>query len=255
MVNNFIIEIKDLNFSYKLKSENYTIFNNINLTLKENEFVCLVGPSGCGKTTLLKIIAGFEKQNSGIVKVFNEEVVGVSYKRGFVFQDDAIFPWMTVYENIAYGLKSRKKSKSFIKERTENYLEIVGLKEFRNNYPKELSTGMRKRVDIARVLANDPEILLMDEPFGALDAFTKELLQIKLTEIWENYKKTLLFVTHDLEEALFLGDTIALMQINPDEDLQLYTVPFKRKRSIFLKTDIEFQKMRSKIMKDFTLES
>ena len=129
MVNNFIIEIKDLNFSYKLKSENYTIFNNINLTLKENEFVCLVGPSGCGKTTLLKIIAGFEKQNSGIVKVFNEEVVGVSYKRGFVFQDDAIFPWMTVYENIAYGLKSRKKSKSFIKERTENYLEIVGLKK------------------------------------------------------------------------------------------------------------------------------
>ncbi len=255
MAENTIIEIKDLSFSYKTKKGNYNIFKNLNLNVKQNEFICVVGPSGCGKTTLLKIIAGFEKQYSGIVKAFNEEITGISYRRGVVFQDDAVFPWMTVYKNIEYGLRSRRMPTKYIKEKVENYLKIVGLEKFKNNYPKELSTGMRKRVDVARVLANDPEIILMDEPFGALDAFTKETLQIKLVKIWENFKKTLVFITHDLEEALFLGDRIVLIPTNPNEPVKFYKVPFKRPRETLLKTHVKFQKMRNDIMKDFILES
>jgi NitT/TauT family transport system ATP-binding protein len=248
------IEIQNLSFSYSTKKKTFNVCNNINLKIRENEFICLVGPSGCGKTTLLKIIAGFEKPTSGKVYEHGIEIKGMSYKRGVVFQEDAVFPWLTVYDNVEYGLKSRGIQQKIRKEIVEHYINLVGLSKFKYSYPKELSTGMKKRVDIARVLANEPTITLMDEPFGALDAFTKETLQIKLIQIWESSKKTLIFVTHDLEEALFLGDRIALMKVEPNLPLQLYDIPFPRPRISSLKIHAEFQKMRSSIMQDFIYE-
>ena len=245
------IEIRNLSFAYKLGKKKLEIFNNLSLNIYKNEFVCLVGPSGCGKSTLLRIIAGFIKPDNGVLLCKGEEIRDVSYKRAVVFQEDAIFPWMNVYSNVEYGLVSRKIDGKLRNDKVIKHLELVGLSDFINSYPRELSYGMRKRVDIARVLANDPDILLMDEPFGALDAFTKESLQLKLTEIWEKYRNTCLFVTHDLEEALFLSDRIALMRTDPNAPLLIYEVPFGRPRIAQLKTNIDFQKMRSNIIEEF----
>lgn len=245
------ITIKGLSFAYSTGRDKCEVFNNIDFFIYHNEFVCLVGPSGCGKSTLLKIIAGFLKFSSGMLLDKDEEIRNVSFKRGVVFQEDAVFPWLTVYANVEYGLKSRNVPENIRRETVMEHLKLVGLVDVMNSFPRELSYGMRKRVDLARVLSNDPDIILMDEPFGALDAFTKESLQVKLTEIWEKRKKTLLFVTHDLEEALFLGDRVALMKNNPNTPLTIYEVPFKRPRTVDLKTNPHFQGMRSNIMKEF----
>lgn len=245
------ITIKNLGFAYGLGRNKHEVFNNIDLLIYRNEFVCLVGPSGCGKSTLLRIIAGFVKPSYGKVMNKDAEIKDVSFTRAVVFQEDAVFPWMTVYTNVEYGLRSRNVPEKIRRDKVIEHLKLVGLADYVNSFPRELSYGMRKRVDIARVLANDPEIILMDEPFGALDAFTKESLQVKLTEIWEKHRKTLLFVTHDLEEALFLGDRIALMKTDPDTPLTMYEVPFNRPRKVELKTDPIFQKMRNNIMEEF----
>lgn len=248
------IIVKELSFAYGVGRNKHEVFNNINLGIYHNEFVCLVGPSGCGKSTLLRIIAGFLKPSHGVVMNKDVEIRDVSYKRAVVFQEDAVFPWMTVYANVEYGLISRNVSEKIRREKVIEHLKLVGLVDYVNSFPRELSYGMRKRVDIARVLANDPEIILMDEPFGALDAFTKESLQVKLTEIWEKRRKTLLFVTHDLEEALFLGDRIVLMKNDPNAPLMMYDVPFRRPRKIELKADPNFQEMRLNIMGEFRNE-
>jgi ABC-type nitrate/sulfonate/bicarbonate transport system ATPase subunit len=178
-----VLHIQDLSFAYETGKQKYTVFKNINLTVLDEEFFCIIGPSGCGKSTLLKVLAGFESPSSGKI-LENEQIIdSVSYERAMVFQEDAVFPWLSVKENIGYGLKVRKVPLEVREKNVNQYLDLVGLKGFENAYPRQLSGGMRKRVDLGRVLANDPRILLMDEPFGALDAMTKENLQIKLTEI------------------------------------------------------------------------
>jgi len=248
-----VIALKDLGFAYEILDGKYEVFENININIRNNEFFCIIGPSGCGKTTLLNIIAGFEFPTEGEACQKGARIKGISQERALVFQQDAVFLWLTVYRNVEYGLKVRKVPSRIREKRVKELIDMVGLAGFEDAYPRELSGGMRKRVDLARALANDPEILLMDEPFGSIDAITKERLQIRLTEIWESEisKKTIVFVTHDLEEALFLGDRIAIMQhIKANIPLRIIDVPFKRPRK---KEDPDFQIMRRNLVREFKL--
>ena len=247
-----MIEFDNVSFSYETDNKEYPVFKNISFEIKDNEFFCIIGPSGCGKTTLLKNVAGFEAPKSGQIFENGVSINSINYKRAMVFQEDAVFPWKNVYSNVEFGLKMRGIKASARKEKVEHYIDLVGLRGFEKAFPKELSGGMRKRVDLARVLANEPEVLLMDEPFGALDAMTKEILQEKLVEIWEKTRTTIFFITHDIEEALFLGDRVAIMQkyCNGGE-LSFFDIPFKRPRNIYLKENAEFQKMRRTIVEEF----
>ena len=189
--------------------------SDINLTVDPGEFICIIGASGCGKSTLLRIIAGFESLTSGELLVMGKSISGPGPDRGMVFQDYALFPWLSVAQNIAYGPRQAGMPKAQIAERTERYLEMVGLAKFRNRYPHELSGGMKQRVAIARVLANDSGVILMDEPFGALDAITRDGLQKSLLEIWSHAKKTILFVTHSVDEAVALADRVIVLSPHP----------------------------------------
>jgi len=246
-----MLKIKNLSFTYGNGEDAYEVFKNINVDINDNEFFCVIGPSGCGKSTLLKVIAGFMEPTHGFISEDGKAVRGVSYKRAMVFQEDAVFPWLTVYKNVEYGLKARGIQKEDRDKIVKKYINIVGLNGFEEAYPRQLSGGMRKRVDLARVLANDPQIFLMDEPFGSLDALTKEMLQSKLIEIWALSKKMVLFVTHDVEEALYLGDKVAIMQhINKGDEFKVYNVPHERPRNLSLKQNNSFQKFRRKLVEE-----
>ena len=195
----------------------------------------------------MKMFAGFEKPTGGEILYNGQPVTGIGYERAMVFQEDAVFPWLKVRDNVEYGLKVRKVDPKTRKERVDHFIDVVGLKGFEKSWPKELSGGMKKRVDLARVLANDPETILMDEPFGALDAMTKEMMQEELIRIWEGSKKTIVFVTHDIEEALFLADRIVVVQhIKNGGEAEIIDVPFPRPRTVELKENPEFQKVRRK---------
>ena len=188
---------------------------DINLTIEKGEFICLLGASGCGKSTLLRIIAGFEKATRGTVAVYGTDVDKPGPDRGMVFQDYALFPWLTVRQNINFGPRYRGIPADDITAVTDRFLTMVGLTPFADRYPHQLSGGMKQRVAIARVLANDTDILLMDEPFGALDALTRGKLQEELIEIWQSTKLTVIFVTHSVEEAVLLADRVAIMTVGP----------------------------------------
>lgn len=243
-----MIEFKNVGFSYTSKKKNYEVYKNIDLKVRDYEFFCVIGPSGCGKSTLLKNVAGFILPSVGRILDDGKEITNISHERAMVFQEDAVFPWLSVYNNVTYGLKVRYLDEEIIRQNANKYIDLVGLSDCKNLYPKELSGGMRKRVDLARVLANDPRMILMDEPFGALDAFTKETLQEKITQIWEQAKKTILFVTHDIEEALFLGDRVMVMQhIKHGGGYQCYDIDFPRPRDLSLKANPEFQKLRREL--------
>jgi NitT/TauT family transport system ATP-binding protein len=187
----------------------------INLEIAKGEFVCLLGPSGCGKSTLLNAVAGFSPPSSGTIRVEDRVITTPGPDRGMVFQEYALFPWMTVAQNIAFGMEVQKRSKADIDARIDQLLELLKLKDFRDRFPKDLSGGMRQRVAIARVLAIDSPILLMDEPFGALDALTRRNLQDELLRIWSEFGKTILFVTHSIEESIYLADRIVVMTYRP----------------------------------------
>lgn len=209
------------------------VIKEINLEIKDNEFVCLVGPSGCGKSTLLRMMAGLESSTSGKIlyrgKPFNKPTKDI----GLVFQNYSLMPWLNVEDNIAMGLKFKKASKKEKQETVDEYLNIIGLESFRKSYPHELSGGMQQRVAIARSLANDPDVVLMDEPFGALDAYTRIQLQKELLRIWESHKKTIVFVTHSVDEAIYLADRIILMSRNHgsiEKDIHV-EIPRIRERS------------------------
>lgn len=188
---------------------------DINLSMERGDFVCLLGPSGCGKSTLLNAIAGFIQPSIGEVIVDGKPVTEPGPERGVVFQEYAIFPWMTVARNIAFGLEIKGASSGEIRERVDSLLDTLGLREFRDRFPKDLSGGMRQRVAIARLLAIDSPVMLMDEPFGALDALTRRTLQDELLRIWRESGKTILFVTHSIEEALYLANRIVVMTYRP----------------------------------------
>lgn len=217
------------------------------LRVDSGEIVCVVGPSGCGKTTLLNLIAGFEAPTSGVIEVDGREVAGPSADRAVVFQSDAVFPWLTVRGNVSYGPRVRGVAERDWQPRVDGILERVGLAEFAKAFPKELSGGMRKRVDLARAYVNNPGVLLLDEPFGALDVFTREAMWQLLVSVWEDEPKTILFVTHDIEEALLLGDRVVVMTPRPAKVKEIVDVPFARPRDLDLRTAPEFQELRTQV--------
>lgn len=209
------ISINNLSKTFEGNDRSVAALQNINLSLSQGEFVCLLGPSGCGKSTLLNAIAGFIQPTSGDIIVNGQPVVGPGPDRGVVFQEYAIFPWMTVARNIAFGLEIKGTGDAEIRERVDALLDTLGLREFRDRFPKDLSGGMRQRVAIARLLAIDSPVMLMDEPFGALDALTRRTLQDELLRIWRKSGKTILFVTHSIEESLYLSSRIVVMTYRP----------------------------------------
>ena len=204
--------------------------DGVSVDIAQGEFFMIVGPSGCGKTTLLRILAGLESVTAGVIEI--ETPTSSRPVNSMIFQGDSIFPWMTVWNNAAYGLKMRRVPTAMIKEIVGHYLARTGLTRFADYYPYQLSGGMRQRVAIARAFANDPEILLMDEPFSALDAQNKLLLQEELLRIWEEHKKTVVFITHSVDEAVFLGDRILVMTAQPGKVKTFVQVPLSRPRNI-----------------------
>jgi len=224
------IVIRNLTKAFYKKQGSVTALDDINLTIKDGEFVCLVGPSGCGKSTLLRILAGLETPSIGEFTIATD---GEGRPlQSMVFQEKGIIPWLTVEKNVAFGLEMRHLPKKLIKERTAYYLKKTGLEKFSSLYPKELSGGMKQRVSIARAFANDPEILLMDEPFAALDEQNKFILQEELLSIWSETGKTILFITHSIDEALLLSDRILLMSSQPGKIIQEISVDMPRPRKI-----------------------
>lgn len=203
---------------------------DVSLSVAEGEFVCLLGPSGCGKTTLLRIIAGLESPTEGEVRVDGVPVDGPTPRLGMIFQDYSLYPWRRVIDNIAFGLELANIQKAERLARAEEYLDLVGLEGFANSFPYELSGGMRQRVAVARALATDPAVVLMDEPFGALDAQTRNAMQLELLEIWTKTKKTVLFVTHSVDEAVFLADRIVVLSPRPGRVREIIEVTEPRPR-------------------------
>ncbi len=221
---------------------------NINLHVYPGEFVCIVGASGCGKSTLLNIIAGLTPPSSGQVLVDSESVPGPGADRGMVFQHFSLFPWLTVAANIGFGLQLRRIPRKEIQQRIDYYLDVVNLTQFARSYPKQLSGGMKQRVAIARALANEPEVLLMDEPFGALDAQTKEQMQQFVLELWEKTRITVLTITHDVEEAIFLSQRIYVMSARPGQIKEEIHVDLPAHRDLEIKLSPEFIEIKRRLI-------
>ena len=207
-----------------------TVIDTFNLTVGDGEFVAIVGPSGCGKSTLLRMISGLAQPSAGRITIDNLEVIGPNPKHNLVFQDHALYPWRTVFDNVALGLEIQKRSAAAIRARVESLLALVGLEQFAGYYPHQLSGGMRQRAALIRVLAVDPDVLLLDEPFGALDAMTRLVLQAELLRLWEHSGKTVVLVTHDVEEALFLADRVVVMSALPGHIREVIEVPGRQPR-------------------------
>ena len=222
--------------------------DDIDLSVADGEFVTVLGASGCGKSTILNLAAGLIEPTNGTVSVHGERVTGPGRDRSMVFQEDAVFPWYTVRRNIEYGLKVAKLPATQMDERVNHFLDITQLHEYAFAYPRELSGGMRKRVDVARATVVEPDILLMDEPFAALDAITKEGLQLALLDIWSLHKMTVLFVTHDIEESLFMSDKVVMMSPRPGRIKRMIPISFERPRLRELKTEPIFQDMRRELL-------
>ena len=215
-MNKTILEVRDVSLDYVSKTGKIKALDSINFTINEGDFVCVLGPSGCGKSTLLKLIAGFERATEGELLLEGKRIEGIDCHRGVVFQKDNLFEWFSVRNNINYGLRMRGGlSKQDIDRKTDEMLAMIGLLDFGDKKVYELSGGMRQRVSIARTLINKPEILLMDEPFSALDALTREQLQDGLRDLWVSQKNTIFFITHDIDEAMLLGTKVMIMSSRP----------------------------------------
>ena len=215
---------------FSLRGEAVLALQDVSFRVEDNEFFSILGPSGCGKTTLLNLIAGFEHPSAGIIRVDDEVVTRPSWRRAVVFQAYALFPWYTVAENIAYGLKRKGVPEQGRRTLVQHYVDLVGLRGFEGKYPQELSGGMQPRVSIARALAVNPDVLLMDEPFGALDAQTRNYMQEELLKIWQREPKTVVFVTHSIDEAVRLSDRIMIMSARPGRVQEIKQVVFPRPR-------------------------
>jgi nitrate ABC transporter ATP-binding subunit len=221
----------------------------VDLTIHQGEFVCMIGASGCGKSTLLRIIAGFEEPTTGDVSIDGKAIAGPGSDRGMVFQDYALFPWMTVRENISFGPRQRQLPRQEIESTTDEFVRMVGLERFADRYPNQLSGGMKQRVAIARVLANNANILLMDEPFGALDALTREQLQHELLQIWTRTGVTTIFVTHSVEEAVLLADRVLVMSAGPGRIDSDFRIDLARPREV---SSPEFNALRRDVARRLT---
>jgi NitT/TauT family transport system ATP-binding protein len=213
---------------------------DISLQIEEGEFVCIVGASGCGKTTFLRILDGLIDKSSGDINLNGREVMRPGPDRGFVFQSDSLFPWRTVVDNVIFGLEVQGKPKRQSVERAMEYIKLVGLTGFERNYPHELSGGMRQRANLARALTVNPELLLMDEPFAALDAQTREIMQQELLRIWNQDRKTVIFITHQIDEAIYLADRVFVFTVRPGRIKTVIPIPFPRPRPLDIKRTPEF---------------
>jgi sulfonate transport system ATP-binding protein len=244
------LSIQGLSKQYKVPSGEITALQNINLSIRQGEFLSIVGGSGCGKSTLLRIIAGLENGYSGNVELSGEQIHGPGLDRGMIFQEHRLIPWLTVEANVAFGLK---ESDPYQKKRTVNgHLELIGLAEFAKAYPHQLSGGMAQRVAIARALVNRPKVLLLDEPFGALDALTRIQMQLEVLRIWELERTTMILVTHDIDEAVYLGDRVVVMSSRPGTVKRIIPVDLPRPRD---RSGYEFVQIRKKIYSDFFAEA
>ena len=247
-----MLEVKNICKIYEADDgDGVQALQNINIEVKDKEFVCIIGPSGCGKTTLLRIIAGLEKPDSGSVTLNNETILAPGPDRGMVFQEYSLFPWRTVLKNITFSLELKKIPKAERNKIANEYLELVGLEMFADSYPHELSGGMKQRVAIARALVNDPKILLMDEPFGAVDAQTRNMLQQELLKIWEKEKKTIMFITHSVDEAVFLADRVVVFTARPGKIKEIINIDLPRPRD---RTSLEANIVRERLLSSLSSE-
>jgi NitT/TauT family transport system ATP-binding protein len=242
------INIEDLYFSYSGSNETeVNVLAGLNLQVCDKEFLSIVGASGCGKSTVMNIMAGLLSPTRGRILLDGKPIKGPGPDRTMVFQDDAVFPWYTVKENVEYGLKMTMRDKKEREKEVANTLNLVGLSENASMYPRQLSGGMRKRVDVARAIITKPKVLLMDEPFAALDVMTKQKLQEQFLNIWNETQMTVIFVTHDLEEALYMADRVVVMSTHPGKIACVVDIPFGRPRDKDLKTSTEFARMRREL--------
>jgi NitT/TauT family transport system ATP-binding protein len=227
-----LVEVENLSVSFRRKGHYFPVLDLINVRIEPGEFVCLLGPSGCGKSTMLNVIAGFVKPSTGQVLVDRQPIDQPGADRGFVFQQYSLLPWKTTFQNVEFGLKIQGIPKAERHERVNYYLNRVGLYKHRHSYPYQLSGGMQQRASIIRALVNAPSVLLMDEPFAALDAQTRHMMQALLLDIWSESKATVIFVTHDIEEAVFLSDRIFVMGVNPGRIKETVAVNLNRPRHV-----------------------
>ena len=223
-------QLNNVSKRYIIKDKERDVVKDINLTVNDGEFLSILGPSGCGKTTILRMIAGLELPSTGEILENNLPVTGPSSDRGFVFQQYSLFPWRNVLDNIAFGPEIRGIDEAERISNAQNYVEMVGLTGFESSYPRELSGGMKQRVAIARALANEPEALLMDEPFAALDVLTRHKLQEELVRIWQEENKTIIFVTHNVDEAVFLADRVVVLSQSPGKIIKSFNIEIERIR-------------------------
>jgi NitT/TauT family transport system ATP-binding protein len=249
------IEINDLGIAYGANSRRVEAVRQFTLMTTPGEFVALLGPSGCGKTTVLNAVAGFVQPDAGRIVVDGEPVHGPGADRGMVFQQHSLFPWKTVLANVEFGLKMRGIKKSLRTSQARGYLDLVGLAGFEDAYPAELSGGMQQRVGIARTLVNRPRVMLMDEPFGALDAQTRLNMQELLLNVWREVRTTVIFVTHDIDEALFLSDRVAVMTARPGEIRDVVAVKLNRPRAAEVITTAEFMALKARVLAQVREES
>jgi len=242
------LDIQHVMQHYRSGGHEVTAIDDVSLAIRNQEFATILGPSGCGKTTLLRVVAGLVRPTRGEVFLDGHAITGPGRDRGMVFQAYTLFPWLTVQENIQFGLQLSKRPRADQETIAQEFVNKVGLRGFESAYPKALSGGMKQRVAIARALANNPDVLLLDEPFGALDAQTRSLMQELLTQIWEEFHKTILFVTHDVEEAILLSDRVFVMTARPGRIKAEIEIPLERPRSYELKSSDTFLRLKQRAL-------
>ena len=251
-----VISVRGLGKSFQRAGKTVVAIRNFDLTVEEGEFIAIVGPSGCGKSTFLHMLGGFESVSEGELLLDGKPVLAPGPDRGMVFQEFALFPWRTVAENVTWGLEAQGKNKKECRAIADQLLAMIGLAQFRDHYPAELSGGMKQRVAIARTLAYDPRILLMDEPFGSLDAQNRELMQEELQAIWNDTRKTVIFITHDIEEAIYLADRVIVFTARPGRTKAELRIDLPRPRAIDVKklnTFLEYRNRAWDLLRDEVL--
>jgi len=244
------LSIEHLSKRYWFEREDREVLavNDVSLDVADGEFLAIVGPSGCGKTTLLNIVAGLLPYEEGNVSIDGKKVQGPGVDRAVVFQHASLLPWRSINGNVRYGMELQKRfDEATMRQRADHFIKLVGLSGFERHYPNELSGGMQQRVNLARALAADPKVLLMDEPFAALDAQTREFMQAELLKIWSENRKTVLFITHQINEAVYLADRVAVMSARPGRLKGVFKIPFARPRTLHLKRDPQFLEIEDSI--------